>query len=559
MDMLERFTQRIAEKMIGESLVTCSRWAEHKIWTPEPHFGPLSFEKFPWQKEILNCREPQVTVQKCSQSGFSVAGLIKTLYMVDQVRTDVLYVLPTSKLASDFAKARLDQMVAISPDLTDLFVGSNNVGLKTTSHRSNIFIRGSVAESGLVSVPVGTAIVDEWDRCNQNALALVMKRMAAHVEKHLFLLSTPTLPEHGINVQYLLGTQERYMFPCPSCGKKIQLLWDENIEICGESATDPDCHLSYLKCNLCQAKLPHETKTEWLEKATWEATHKAHGHRSFHLNQMYAWAMTPGELVVDYFKGESSEAAKVEFTNQILGEPHLMDGAKVTDEIIDKCLGPHRTDDPTPTDSSRQIVMGVDIGLYLDIVIAEYLHDAEPGYEPHLNSICKVLTTIRLPGSDFPILDRLMAEWQVQYACLDFQPETVLAKAFCRRFHKFASVVQYRRGTVGNEVKETLDDNRVSILTVDRTTFLDMSLGRIHKQRTSLPCNISHVFREHVKSLARTYELDEFGRPRAIYVTLNNRADHLAHALTLTEIAHLQAYNKATGRSIRPGEDINNL
>jgi len=556
---MDEFAKEIARQMIDDSLNTCSRYAEHKIWTPEPHFGPLSFEKFPWQKEILNCMEPQVTVQKCSQSGFSVAGLMKTIFIVDQLRTDVLYVLPTSHLASDFAKARLDQMVAISPDLEHLFVGSNNVGLKTTAHHSHVFIRGSIAESGLVSVPVGTAVVDEWDRCNQNALALVMKRLAAHVDKHLFLLSTPTLPEHGINVQYLLGTQERFMFKCPSCDKKIQLLWPDNIEICGEAATDPDCHRSYLKCDLCKAQLPHETKTEWLSKASWEATAVAHGHRSFHLNQLYAWAMTPGELVVDYFKGESSEAAKVEFTNQILGEPHLMDGARVTDQVIDQCLGNHRTDDPRPDDSSRLIVMGIDVGLYLDIVVAEYLYDRDPGYEPHLNSVCKVLTTIRLPGTDFHILDRLMSEWQVMYACIDFQPETVLAKAFCRRFFGYASVVQYRKGTIGSEIKEAYDDNKVSTLTVDRVSFLDMSLGRLHKQRTILPNNISPVFREHVKALARTFELDEFGRPRAIYVTLNNKADHMAHALTLTEVAHMKSYNKSTGRSIKPTDETNNF
>ena len=557
--MIDKFAQLIADRLINNSLVTCSRWAEHKIWTPEPHFGPLSFEKFPWQKDIIDCQEPQVTVQKCSQSGFSVAGLIKTLFMVDQVRTDVLYVLPTANLAGDFAKARLDQMVAISPELANLFVGTNNVGLKTTSHRSNIFIRGSVAESGLVSLPVGTAVVDEWDRCNQNALALVHKRMSAYVNKHLFVLSTPTLPEHGINVQYLLGTQEQFVFPCIGCGRIIQLIWPDNIEICGESSTDPDCHLSYLKCDKCGVKLPHETKTEWLSKASWEAMAVAHGHRSFHLNQMYAWAMTPGELVVDYFKGESSEAAKVEFTNQILGKPHLIDGARVTDTIIDSCLGSHKTDDPRPEDSSRMIVMGVDIGMYLDIAIAEYLYDQDPGYEPYIHSTCKLLTTLRLPGSDFDVLDRVMAEWQVQYACLDFQPETVLAKAFCRRFYGYSAVVQYRRGTVGNEIKEVMDDNKVPTLTVDRTSFLDMSLGRLHKQKIILPSNISPVFRDHVKALARTYELDEFGRPRAVYVTLNNRSDHLAHALTLTEVAHFRSYSKATVRSIKPSESIHNF
>ena len=556
---MSEFQQIIADSMIERSLNTCSRWAEHKIWTPEPHFGPLTFEKFPWQKEILDCMDPQVTVQKCSQSGFSVAGLIKSIYIVDRLRTDVLYVLPTSHLAGDFAKARLDQMVAISPDLENLFVGTNNVGLKTTAHHSHIFIRGSIAESGLVSVPVGTAVVDEWDRCNQNALALVMKRMAAHIDKHLFLLSTPTLPEHGINVQYLLGTQERFMFPCPSCGRKIQLTWPDNIVICGESATDPDCHKSYLKCNLCEAELPHQSKTEWLAKATWEATAVAHGHRSFHLNQMYAWAMNPGELVVDYFKGESNEAARVEFVNQILGEPFLMDGARVTDAVIESCLGQHRTDDPRPENSDKLITMGIDVGKFLDVVIAEYSYDSDPGYEPHLNSICKVLTAIRLPGPDFHVLDRLMSEWQVHHACIDFQPETVLAKAFCRRFHGFSSIVQYRDGTIGNQIKEAFDDDKVKTLTVDRTSFLDMSLGRLHKQRTILPYNISHVFKEHLKALARTYKLDKFGRPEAIYVTLNNVDDHLAHALTLTEVAHMQAFSHSTGRTIKMTDDPNNF
>jgi len=555
--MIENFARSIAEKLVDNSLTSCTRWAEHRIHTPEPHPGSLTFEKFPWQKEILDCEEPMVTVQKCAQSGFSVAGLIKSLYKVDSEKVDVLYVLPTSHLASDFAKARLDQMVAISPRLRGLFIGTNNVGLKTTEHHSHIFIRGSVAESGLVSVPVGTVIVDEYDRCNPKAMPLVLERMSAHAKKHFFGLSTPTLPNYGINKQYMLGTQEHFMFECPSCSKTIELKWPESIVICGESSTDPDCHRSYLICHECKATLPHETKVEWLAPAIWVPTATAHGHRSFHLNQLYASEMTPGELVIAYHKGQTEDAAQVEFVNQKLGEPHLMEGARLTDISIDECLSDHRTDDPRPQDSSRQIVMGIDVGTFLDVVVAEYIYDSDPGYEPHLNSICKVLWAGRFSGSDFDILDRMMSEWQVQYACIDFQPETNLAKAFCRRFHGYASVVQYRRGTSAHEVKEAKDENRVSILTVDRTAFLDMSLGRIHKQRTLLPSNISPVFREHVKNLVKTYVLDEFGRPRSDYVSLE--ADHQAHALTLTEVAHLKVYSKTTGRNISPHESTSNF
>lgn len=560
-DLLDDFAEGLCNDLINETLTSCSRWAEHRIHTPPPYPGPLSFKKFPWQVEILNAMTSTVTVQKAAQMGFSVAGLIKSLFMVDEKKTDVLYVLPTQNLASDFAKARLDQMVAMSPTLTGMFIGSNNVGLKTTADHSHIFIRGSVAESGLVSVPVGCAIVDEYDRCNPKAMSLVLERLAAHEKKHFFGLSTPTLPNFGINKQYLLGTQEQFRFPCPSCGKKIQLLWPDkkkgikgNIEICGEYSTDPDCHRSQFKCDQCDAYLPHDEKFLWLATAYWEATQPAHDHRSFHLNQMYGPSITPGELVVAYFKGQSDDAAQVEFVNQKLGEPHLLEGARLTDAIIDTCLRPHRLEDERPTNADRQIVMGIDVGTFLDIIIAEYLYTADPGYEPHLNSICKVLMSMRLPGDDFDVLGRLMAEWQVQYAAIDFQPETVLSKAFARKFHGYASVVQYRKGTIGYEIKEAHDDDRVSILTVDRTSFLDMSLGRLHKQRTLLPQNIPGIFREHVQNLVRTYELDDMGKPKAVYVSLG--ADHQAHALNLTEVAHMMAYSRQTGRNIAAGENV---
>jgi len=550
--MKDEFCKEISRGLIDLSLTKCSRWAEHRVWMPPPYAGKFSFERFPWQRDILNCREPIVTVQKAAQMGFSVVGLIKALYKVDTEKIDVLYILPTAALAGDFAKARLDQMVAFSPELRNMFIGSNNVGLKTTAEHAHIFIRGSIAESGLVSVPVGVAIVDEYDRCNPKSMSLVTERLAAHEQKHFFGLSTPTLPNFGINKQYLLGTMEKFRFPCPSCDKTIELIWPDCIEICGGHSTDPDCHKSYFKCSECCNKLHHKAKSEWLSKAKWEATQKAYGHRSFHLNQMYGPAITPGELVVAYFKGQADDAAQVEFVNQKLGEPHLLEGARITDIIIDSCLGEHRTDDARPRDSSRMIVMGIDVGTFLDIVVAEYLYDQDPGYEPHLNSVCKVLWAGRLPGNDFEVLDRLMREWQVHHAAIDFQPETVLAKAFCRRFYGHASVVQYRRGTSGHEIKEAFDDERVSILTIDRTAFLDMSLGRFHKQRTILPNNISGVFREHLQNLVRTYEMDEYGKPKAVYVSLS--ADHQAHALTLTEVAHMMAYSCQTGRNIKAGE-----
>ena len=523
---------------------------------PKPIDGPLRFNKFPWQREILNCNEPQVTIMKAAQMGFSVAGMIKCLYVVDQLRADVLYVLPTANIASDFAKARLDTIVDLSPSLRDMWAESN-VGLKKTKHQTHIYIRGSVSERNLVSMPVGTAIIDEFDRCAVRSMAMVKQRLAAHEDRHLFILSTPTLPEFGVDEEYRLGTQEHFMFKCPSCSKQIELLWPESVEICGECATDEKCHESFLKCHECGSKLPHETKEQWLSTGHWVSTEQAHGHRSFWIPQMYGPAVTAGELAIQHFKAESDEVENVEFHNQVLGVPYLMEGGRVTEELINAARRSHSKKDERPRDSSRMIVMGVDVGQFLDIIISEFIYTEDPQNEPHLHSIEKVLFETRIPGSDFEQLDSMMSEWQVQHCAIDFQPETNNAKAFARRFHKFVSLVQYRKGTTGHEIKVTLDDNRVPILTVHRTAFFDMSLGRFHKGKIWVPKDISGVFKEHIQSPTRTYELDELGRPRAVYVS--NKADHLAHALLLCEIAHFRAYSFTTGRAIKAGESYYNF
>lgn len=558
MSPLEDFAAIIAKTMVDNSLTSCSRWAENRIFMPKPHDGPLRFAKFPWQPTILNSNEPTISVMKAAQMGFSVTGLIKALYKVDQEREDVLYVLPTRDLASDFASARLDAMVALSPPLVDLFTKKNNVGLKTTRHHSHIFIRGSIAESGLVSVPVGTAIVDEFDRCNPDAMSLVKERLSAHDKKQFFGLSTPTMPEFGINEQYLLGTQEHFFFKCPFCSRWTELLWPDCVEIHGDCATSADVHDSFYFCKECKHRLEHEHKADWLKGARWEATHKAYGHRSFWINQMYGPEMTPGEMVIAYFEAQGDEKANVQWHNQKMGLPYLMEGAKVTEGIINECLGPYRMDScDYPQDSSRMITMGVDVGQFLDIVIRESIYTEDPGNEPHLHSICKVLWQGRLAGGDFPGLDMLMEQWQVLHCCVDFQPETELAKQFARRMGtKNVSLVQYREGVTGDEIKKLEDETGVVTLTVDWVNMMDRSLGRMHKGKSKmlLPQDIGGIFREHVQAPSRTYILDKYGRPKAIY--LNKKPDHQAHALLLSEVAHMRAYSRSTGRPIRAGENF---
>lgn len=549
--------ERIQKALKDASLTTCTRWAENRVVMPAPFRGPINFDRFPWQREILDIERGTITVMKAAQIGYSIAGMIRALYVLSERREDVLYVLPTQGLAGDFSKGRLDALVELSPQLRNLFKGGDSVGLKTTTERANLYIRGSVSSRGLVSVPVASAIIDEYDRCQDGTYDLVTERLSGQLNKYLFALSTPTLPEFGISKQHALGTMEEFFFKCPSCSKHITLRWPDNVIVCGDYPGDPESSKTQYICNECKAVLPHETKAEWLQGSAWvPAKPEVKGHRSFAISQMFSSTVTPEEMANASHKAELSEFAAIEFKNQKLGQAHMSEGARLTDQIIETCkIGGYTLGGERPEDSTRLICMGVDVGSFLDCWIAEFTFDRDPRNMPYENSTSKLLQATRIPSTDsncWEQVGNLMREWQIRHASVDFQPDTVNARRFCRAFRGYATMVAYRRGTVGNEIKVTEDEQMVKCLTVDRTVFLDLALGRFHKGKIKIPGSIPGVVREHLKAPIRTFEIDDLGLPRGVYRSIAD--DHFAHASAYCEIAFMQAFTQSTGRTIQVGE-----
>lgn len=546
----ESFCEAVASGMKSRTMTSASRWAMNRRIMGGEFTGPYGYTAYPWCKEIQDAKSAYIVVMKAAQIGITEIAINQAFYAVDVLQKDVLYVLPTLNNASDFAKARFNTALLYSPYLKNLFTNTNTIGLKQAGG-VNLYIRGSRGDANLKSIPVSVLILDEVNEMDQKQIWLALERLSGHVEKWVWAISTPTIPKFGIHKLYEQGSQEHFIFKCPHCGRRTELIWPDCIEICGETVSDPRCKESYLKCKECEHKLDHEHKADWLnlDTATWESTVRCdEDFRSFLINQLYSFTVSPGEIVVAHFRGLGDEAALVEFHNSKLGQPYVPAGGLITDSEIDNAVAGYSKNDPRPQVGGERIIcLGVDQGKMTNIVVVEFFFDSY-GHDLNAAAMGKLLWEGKVPGDDFTELDRLMREWQVLACVIDADPQINDARRFARRFPGYVWLCRYRRGVTGKEIQISEEDGGAPIATCDRTNWIDAALGRFHSGRINLPADTSLEFKTHLKNVVRTYEKDDLNNPRALYI--NTGVDHYVHALTYAEIALPLAAGIVTNRDI---------
>lgn len=518
----------------------------------EPFPGPYGWRHHPWVREILDSTAPFNYAMKAAQLGVTEVAINRALYVLDRLHRDVLYVLPTALNASDFSKARFGAALQLSPYLRSMFTATDTVNLKQAG-ANTLYIRGSRGDSNLKSIPVSELILDEVDEMDQKQIWLALERLSGQVEKHVWAVSTPTIPNYGVHKLYLTSTQEHFFFRCPRCGQWTELLWPECIEILGETVYDPRCHESFLKCKECQGRLEHQDKPEWLSTATWRSTNPNANPdiRGFGISQLYSFTVTPGELVVAYHRGSGDEAAAKEFHNSKLGLPFVGDGAQITDEMIDRSIRGHTIHDPLPrVGSGRLITLGVDQGKTSYWTACEWFLDGPVGKDINAAALCKVLAFGKFGEEEWRRLDELMAMFQVLGCVVDADPNVNEARRFSRRFSGYVWLSRFRRGYSAKEMSIEDEESGAPIAQCDRTSWFSCALGRFktHPPRIQLPRDISLEYRSHLKAPVRTFEKDETGNPRSTYVS--TAQDHFALSLVYAEIALPLAASITSGQDI---------
>lgn len=509
----------------------------------------------------MDSKAPHNCSPKGAQLGISHCVLCRGMYANDVEKRDVLYILPALHPdASNFSNARFDALVQASPYLRDIY-DRGNVGLKRTL-TNNFYIRGAQSRSGGKSVPAGFLCQDEIDEIPKWFSVLVRERMSGQTIKTEWDISTPTIPEHGIDKLWLESTQEHFFFPCPNCSingadgvsrpRLIELFVTDlqNPECLQVVGDDPDStqvlHESYIKCPECQGKIPHEDKPKIFQAAHFIPAVTGKEKRGFHVNQLYSTTVTPGEVAAASLRAAYSELDAQEFWNSKMGKAHAPEGSKITEALVNQCRGAHLNGKSSRNQSV--VTMGADIGSWINYEICEWKLGETIGNDCNSMAIPRTLKIGKVRS--FDQLDTFMHEYQINMCVTDSQPDTRKAFEFSQRFWGFVKMCFYNVGVTGRMLVESKWDSGEPIINVNRTMWMDIALGRFKTNRIILPQDLPQECVEHFRTPTRIIRFDKNGNPVASWYTPDGKADHHAHARTYCEIALPLALSVGTNQDI---------
>lgn len=516
----------------------------------EPYPGLWKFDRHPWAREIHDCKAPMIIGQKAAQMAFTETAMNKAFYAIDMLGDSVLYVLPSKTPgASDFSKSRFDPALEASPHLKQLFTDVQNVGHKRAG-LANLFVRGSRSRSQLKSDPAAVMIFDEVEEMVYKNIELALERMSGHDITQAFLLSTPSIDGIGINFYFKMSTQRHFFFVCPHCGKYIELTHDDLV-ITADKADDPKIKDSHLLCPRpsCKGVLKHEEKVEYYKKNEWVPS-QVSINEGYTINQLYSVPTEPWKIAVAYLKSQTDEELEQEYWCSKMGMTHELKGARVTDEDITAC-----TKDYTKWlagKTGQLVTLGVDVGNKLNVEVNLW-HPTGSKDSMDLSNLFKPQVIWEGTVDHFEEVDDIFLKYLATFLVVDGIPEKRKSFELCCRLKgcsRMCFYVDSSRG-YGKEIKTTDNTSNMGI-TVDRTQWLDLALGRIRKHQMILPKDLSMDYGNHVKALVKRYRRDaQTGQVVAEYVHGQHNPDHHGHTRVYNELALVHALQRVGHQNFR--------
>lgn len=353
------FREGWCDGWMPDPIMTVSEWADQHRRLPakgaaEP--GPWRTTRTPYAREIMDCLSDhhparEVVLMGSTQIAKSEIGLNWAGYTIDTNPGPMLAVLPTLDLGERWSKQRLAPMIDESPRLRAKVAPARSRDSGNTTNLKEfeggiLMITGANSAAGLSSMPVKKLLLDEVDRFPQEVedegdpIDLAEARTSTFQRRKVFKASSPTIASLSrIDKAWKRSDQRRYYVPCPHCGEKQHLRFEQL-----QAPEGRPLEAQYA-CEHCGCLIAEHHKTWMLEHGEWRATHPERAIAGFHLNGLYTpvgLGKTWGEHLARWFEVRNDPVRLKVFTNTVLGVTYEDPNEKLDWEEIKARAEPRR-------------------------------------------------------------------------------------------------------------------------------------------------------------------------------------------------------------------------
>jgi len=479
---------------------------------------PFKFEGHEYELDLLTCDSPRQCYKKGAQMGVTEINVIKSMHglIFSKYPQGVLYLFPTALDVSDFSKGRFQTLIRDNPKEVALHVQDTDAVAIKRVQRAFLYLRGArstsriegikKSSSQLKGVPVDRVVYDEIDEMEPSMVDLARERMSHSEIKEEASLSTPSIPDYGIDKLYQNSDQRVWMIRCEHCGHETCL----ELEF-------PECLLDTPKgviraCKKCKKEI-FPRNGRWIAQYP-ERSKDMVGWWISQLNSVY---VEPGAILKAFNDPPNGNITEV--YNSKLGMAYVAAENRLSISDIYSCCG----QDVMSPKEIGPCAMGVDVGATLHVVV---------GFKPK-EGVLQVCYLARV--SSFDDVHDIAKRLNVQSAVIDLEPEMRKVREFqaAERYSVFLCDYQDKitKGPQWDEKDNMLRVNRTEVC--DSTHELFVTPGKMILPRR---CEEVDRFAQQCRNIAKVLEEDsETGSREFRYRKLGE--DHYRHALNYLYLA----------------------
>lgn len=495
---------------------------------------PFSFAGHEYLIRLYEEDAPFEVEKKAAQMGFSTKNLLRCIYKCKYTYPlGVLYLLSTRSDVTEFSKGKFSRLIEDNQGIRSWLakdVGSAN--LKRIGE-GYVYFRGTKTKGALKSIPADELVVDEFDEHDPKQIDLALERLSHSQYGYRRYLSTPTLPDYGIDLLYQQTDQRHWIVTC-KCGTD-NCLEDQFPDCLGELANGDVIKI----CRGCREKLVPV-------HGQWVAKRSSIPIKGVYISQLNSAVITP-KAVLDSYKQHVLRVLPVlgggvpnpkEFWNSKMGMGYVEAENRLSKEQVYACCGNYGIESSDHGPCS----MGVD----------------QRSTELHVVIGTKRFSKPRILHigiyKDWKDLHPLMKSFNVAMCVVDGLPETRNARAFAKKHPGKVWCNFY----VDERKADYAWNDAEKIVQVGRTESLDESHMQILNSEIVLPrqSDITEKFAIQCHNVAKKLEEDkEKGTKRYVYVRLQGE-DHFRHAFNYECVARTRLGGGQLAGQIVTGGDM---